>query len=76
MHIYKIQVHMAAHTIVAIPYEEREERGGYARTVVRALPVAVLRPVVGATEAVSFALLGFRNTLQPSKRKEEEARWQ
>ncbi|KAG5176762.1 ATG C terminal domain-containing protein [Tribonema minus] len=70
------EVLSAAHTIVAIPYEEREELGGYARTVVRALPIAVLRPVIGATEAVSFALLGFRNTLQPGKKKEEEAQWQ
>jgi hypothetical protein len=69
------EVQLAANAVVAIPYEEGEERGGYVRTVVRALPVAVLRPVVGASEAVSFVLLGFRNQLQPNLMREEEAMW-
>lgn len=71
---------VAAQTIIAIPYEEQEEVMGphgrsYVRSVARALPVAVLRPVVGASEALSCTLLGFRNYLSPMIRKEEEGRW-
>lgn len=71
---------VAAQTIIAIPYEEREEVLGphgrsYVRSVARALPVAVLRPVVGASEAISCTLLGFRNYVSPVIRKEEEGRW-
>ncbi len=62
---------------VAIPYEEHEHDagGGYMRTVVRVLPIAVLRPVVGATEAVSLILLGFRNAANPQRKRDEEAMW-
>ena len=42
------------------------------RTVVRAVPIAVLRPMIGATEAVSKTLLGLRNTLDPGVREEIE----
>lgn len=71
---------VAAQTIIAIPYEEQEEVMGphgrsYVRSVARALPVAVLRPVVGASEALSCTLLGFRNYMSPLIRKEEEGRW-
>lgn len=71
---------VAAQTIIAIPYEDQEEVIGphgrsYVRSVARALPVAVLRPVVGASEALSCTLLGFRNYMSPVIRKEEEGRW-
>ncbi|CBN78544.1 ATG2 Autophagy-related protein homolog [Ectocarpus siliculosus] len=74
------EVQVAAQTIIAIPYEDQEEVVGphgrsYVRSVARALPVAVLRPVVGASEAVSCTLLGFRNYMAPVMRKEEEMRW-
>ncbi len=61
---------------IAIPYEEHEHAGGgYIRTVVRVLPIAVLRPVVGAAEAVSLILLGFRNAANPQRKRDEEAMW-
>ena len=71
---------VAAQTIIAIPYEEQEEVIGphgrsYVRSVARALPVAVLRPVVGASEALSCTLLGFRNYMSPVIRREEEGKW-
>lgn len=71
---------VAAQTIIAIPYEEQEEVIGphgrsYVRSVARALPVAILRPVVGASEALSCTLLGFRNFVSPVIRKEEEGKW-
>ena len=43
---------------------------GPLRAVVRAVPVAVLRPMIGASEAVSKTLLGMRNSLDPAGRAE------
>jgi len=60
----------AAQTILAVPIEVYERSGteGPVRAVVRALPVAVLRPMIGATEAISKTLLGVRGTLDPNVR--------
>jgi autophagy-related protein 2 len=38
--------------------------------VVRAVPIAVLKPMIGASEAVSKTLLGMRNSLDPEGTKE------
>lgn len=43
---------------------------GPLRAVVRAVPIAVLRPMIGASEAVSKTLLGARNSLDPRGRDE------
>lgn len=58
----------AAQTILAVPMEVYERSGseGPVRSVVRAVPVAVLRPMIGASGAVSKTLLGLRNSLDPS----------
>jgi autophagy-related protein 2 len=71
-------VHTAAHTILAIPLQELERCGpqGSMRAVIRAIPIAVLQPVVGATQALSVTLLGVRNKIDPALRKEEEDLWQ
>lgn len=42
------------------------------RAVIRAVPVAVLKPMIGATEAVSKTLMGLQNTMDPSKRMQME----
>ena len=57
----------AAQTILAIPMEvhERGAAEGSARPVIRAVPVAILKGVAGASEAVSKTLLGMQNALQP-----------
>ena len=67
----------AAHTIIAIPIQELERSGprGSVRAVFRALPIAVVKPVVGATEAISITLLGVRNKIDPITRREEEELW-
>jgi hypothetical protein len=44
--------------------------------VIRALPVAILRPTAGAAEALSYTLLGLRNNLDPSARRDEEDMWE
>lgn len=68
---------MAAHTIIAIPLQELERSGprGSVRAVIRALPIAIVKPVVGATQALSYTLLGVRNRIDPNLRKEEEDMW-
>ena len=64
----------AAQTILAIPMEVYETDGatGTARAVIRAVPVAILKPMIGATEAVSSVLLGLRNTMDPNKKLQSE----
>ncbi|KZT09510.1 uncharacterized protein LAESUDRAFT_756466 [Laetiporus sulphureus 93-53] len=67
----------AAQTILAVPMEVYERSGneGPVRAVVRAVPIAVLKPMIGASEAVSKALLGLHNTLDPNIRQENEAKY-
>lgn len=43
---------------------------GPLRAVVRAVPIAVLKPMIGATEAVSKTLLGVRNSIDPEARRQ------
>lgn len=48
---------------------------GAVRSVIRAVPIAVLKPMIGASEAVSQALLGLHNTLDPNVRYDNEAKY-
>ncbi|BGP28124.1 autophagy-related protein 2 [Rhodotorula toruloides] len=63
----------AAQTILAVPMEVYERSGneGAVRAVVRAIPIAVLKPMIGASGAVSKALLGLRNTLDSNSQQSE-----
>ncbi|PCH37996.1 hypothetical protein WOLCODRAFT_87760 [Wolfiporia cocos MD-104 SS10] len=67
----------AAQTILAVPMEVYERSGneGPVRAVVRAVPIAVLKPMIGASEAVSKTLLGLHNSLDPNVRQENEAKY-
>ncbi|CAB4397789.1 unnamed protein product [Rhizophagus irregularis] len=67
----------AAHTIFAVPMEVYEKTGtqGTVRAVIRAVPVAVLKPMIGATEAVSQTLLGLRNSIDPNKKLQTEDKY-
>ncbi|GLB34893.1 putative autophagy-related protein 2 CAD motif containing protein [Lyophyllum shimeji] len=67
----------AAQTILAVPMEVYERSGneGPVRAVIRAVPIAVLKPMIGASEAVSKTLLGLHNTLDPDVRHENEAKY-
>jgi autophagy-related protein 2 len=55
----------ARDAIIAIPAEIMEEGTGVgvAKTLARRAPTVVLRPALGATKAVSNALLGVGNAL-------------
>jgi len=67
----------AAQTILAVPMEVYERSGneGPVRSVIRAVPIAVLKPMIGASEAVSKTLLGLHNTLDPNIRHDNEAKY-
>ncbi|OCH92227.1 hypothetical protein OBBRIDRAFT_869049 [Obba rivulosa] len=67
----------AAQTILAVPMEVYERSGneGPVRAVVRAVPIAVLKPMIGASEAVSKTLMGIHNQLDPGIRAENEAKY-
>ncbi|KAH7913725.1 hypothetical protein BJ138DRAFT_1124124 [Hygrophoropsis aurantiaca] len=67
----------AAQTILAVPMEVYERSGneGAVRAVIRAVPIAVLKPMIGASEAVSKTLMGLHNTLDPNVRHENEAKY-
>jgi len=67
----------AAQTILAVPMEvyERSSNEGPVRAVIRAVPIAVLKPMIGASEAVSKTLLGLHNTMDPNLRQENEAKY-
>lgn len=65
-------VQSAAHTIVAVPIVEyrRTGTGGYVKSVIRAVPIAVIRPMIGASEALSTAITGLRNVLDPEAKED------
>ena len=46
--------------------------GGAARSAFKGIPVGVLCPIAGASEALSYTLLGLRNQLRHDLCKEEE----
>ncbi|KAF0694737.1 Aste57867_14413 [Aphanomyces stellatus] len=68
------ELHVVAKTIVAVPLLEYQRTGshGYVKSVIRAVPVAVLRPMIGATEAMSRALIGARNAVDPEMKEDME----
>eukprot|EP00804_Cyclotella_cryptica_P025493 CCRYP_011996-RA/>CCRYP_011996-RA protein AED:0.00 eAED:0.00 QI:4715/1/1/1/1/1/2/198/503 len=65
----------ANYKIVTVPLREYQHSGasGAALSAVHGLPIAILAPLSGASEALSYTLLGLRNSLRPDLRKEDEA---
>jgi len=68
-------VQTANYKIVVIPFREYRRKGatGAVTSMLKGIPVAVVAPVSGATEALSYTLLSARNQILPEVRKEEEA---
>lgn len=67
----------AVHGIVVVPQEEFH-RVGYTQaaiSVLQAVPSFLLKPMIGATEAITTALAGATNTMDPSKKKELEDKY-
>ncbi|KAL7554315.1 hypothetical protein ACHAWF_017760 [Thalassiosira exigua] len=65
----------ANYKIVTVPLREYQNSGagGAARSALKGIPIGVIAPIAGASEALSYTLLGLRNQLRPDIRKEEEA---
>jgi autophagy-related protein 2 len=68
-------VRAANYKVVIVPFREYRKSGpsGAAKSVLKGIPVAIMAPISGATEALSYTLLGARNHIRPDIRKEEEA---
>eukprot|EP00121_Abeoforma_whisleri_P011157 Awhi_evm1s10295 len=66
------EVNTAVNTIVLVPFEEYKKTGaqGYVRSVIKAVPVVVLRPMIGASEAVGKILEGAKNSMDPDAKLE------
>lgn len=66
-----------AETVVAVPIKQYERSGasGTLRCIIRAMPVAVLRPAAGISEALSYTLLGLRNHLDPEAKADADDAW-
>ncbi|KAK9360872.1 hypothetical protein V1504DRAFT_433404 [Lipomyces starkeyi] len=63
--------------LVALPTEASDQGGAQkaAMAVARAAPVAVLRSMIGATEAVSSTLMGVNNQMDPQRRRNIEDKY-
>jgi hypothetical protein len=64
----------AGETVIAIPQEVAESgsAAGAGKTVLKAIPVAIIRPLIGASGAVSNTLMGIHNTLDSNQQQNIE----
>jgi len=69
-HSLSKNIKSAANTVLAVPTEIQESEGphGTAKAVIRAVPVAVIRPLIGFSEAFANVLVGIRNTIDPGQK--------
>jgi autophagy-related protein 2 len=67
----------AVETLVAVPVQEyrRNPSTGLVTSVIRAIPVAILRPIGGIAQGISYTTLGLRNAINPANILEEEDLW-
>jgi autophagy-related protein 2 len=67
-------VQTANYKVIIVPYREYRRSGttGAVKSIARGIPIAIAGPVGGASEALSYTLLGVRNQIRPDIRKEEE----
>jgi len=64
----------ASETVIAIPQEVAESgsAAGAGKTVLKAIPVAIIRPLIGASGAVSNTLMGIHNSLDSNQQRNIE----
>lgn len=72
--VIRNEISETAETIVAVPIRQYEQLGpsGLLTEVVRALPIAILKPLGGLAHGLSYTILGLRNDIDPAKKSEEE----
>lgn len=71
------EVKRAAFVLVALPLGEFQRAGATAavKTALRGVPVAVIRPLIGATQAMSNTLIGMRNTVDVDSQIEDHQKF-
>ena len=64
-------------TIIAVPMRvyERDGASGAIRSVLRAMPIMMLRGLVGVSEATGQALCGVRNAMEPNRALEVRSKY-
>ena len=64
----------AASQMIVVPREEYYARGskGAVKSALKAMPSALLSPVIGGMEAIAKALNGITNSIEPARRKENQ----
>lgn len=67
----------AQHTIIAVPLATLRKEGatGAVKSVVRAIPIAVLQPVLGMGEAFEAITVGAQHSLKPAEYLQETTKW-
>ncbi|KAI9315841.1 hypothetical protein BX666DRAFT_258603 [Dichotomocladium elegans] len=66
----------AAQTIFAVPTEVTGEAGSsHTKAVIRAVPVAVIKPMIGLTGAFHSIMVGLRNSIDPNMRLQNEDKY-
>jgi autophagy-related protein 2 len=67
----------ARDAILTLPAEmaERGDARGAATAFARAAPIAVIRPVIGVSEAVSRTLMGVGNAMEPERRRRRDDKY-
>ena len=53
-------------------YQKTNNTSETLQSVIKGVPIAILKPIGGVTEALSYTLLGCRNQIYPHKRLDEE----
>jgi len=71
------EVKRVAYVLVAIPFDELQQGGPTAaiKSVLRGVPIAVIRAGLGMSQALSSGLVGLRNTVDPEIGKEAEQKY-
>jgi len=77
--LHKLQTNLgeAVYSAFTLPLEVYREQGAAAsvRTAIRAIPTAMIKPLIGGVEAVGKLLLGIRNEVEPGQSEEADEKY-
>ncbi|MBW0479527.1 hypothetical protein O181_019242 [Austropuccinia psidii MF-1] len=69
----KENMRMTAQTILAVPLEVFNEGSGQA--IIKAIPIAILHPMIGTTMAINKTLIGLRNSIDSNLTNSDEDKY-
>jgi autophagy-related protein 2 len=71
------QLKDAKDQIVLVPLDEFNKHGtpAYLKSMAKAVPIALLKPVIGTAEGLSKIFLGLRNTLDPTEKQDMDDKY-